>query len=186
MEKWVKIAQKVTVFITIISYALLAVYAFGMSTPAAALHQYQDTINFYQNIQPYNDIIVYFAIIGVVLSLLYRVLRNNVRNVYYVSNWVWSLAYVIFSVFAGIQTLLYVAFYQKLYMAVDFTTINAYFASTTPGVSVDPNTPVFLLGYLVSILIILSTVPVLFVTIEKAIVQIKKAKSASSLQEEKQ
>jgi hypothetical protein len=187
MEKWVKIAQKITVFITIISYALLAVYGFGMSTPAAPLHQYQDTIDFYLNIQPYNDMIVYFSIVGVILALLYRVFRNNVRQVYYVSNWIWSAAYVVFTIFVAIQTMLYVSFYQQLYLAVDFETINAYFASTTPGVYVNPNTPVFLLGYLEVALLLFSTLPVLFITIFKAVSQIKEAKSATpKLQEEKQ
>mgnify|MGYP001351628153 FL=1 len=180
MEKVCKIAQKITVYLSILVYALLAIYAFGMSTPAAPLHQYQDTLNFYEQIQPYNDEILYFAIAGLVLALFYRVLRNDVRKVFYISNFIWSGIYGVFSIFAGIQSLLFIRFYQVCYQQVDFATINAYFASTTPDVSLNPNTPVFLLGYIVSILVVLSALPVLFVGIYKAIGQFGKKKEAKA------
>jgi mannose/fructose/N-acetylgalactosamine-specific phosphotransferase system component IIC len=184
MEKLCIIAQKITVYLSIVAYALLAIFAFGMSTPAAPLHQYQETINFYKAIQPYNDEILYFAIVGVILALFYRVLRNDVRKVYYVSNFIWSGIYAGFSIFAGIESALLIRFYQQSYAQVDFAKVNAYFAATTPGISVNPNTPVFLLGYLVSILVVLSAVPVLFVGIRKAVVQLKKKKDAQAPLEE--
>jgi hypothetical protein len=176
MKKLCGTFQKVNGWISLAVFAILAVFAFGMATPAAPCVQYQDTIDFYSVIQPLNDMILYFSLGGLALGGFYSVLRNNVRKVFYVSNYVWSFVYVAFSIYVAIYVLQVVAIYQSRYLTLDFEAMNAYWATKGTGVTISPDTPVFALGYAISVLVLLSSLPVLFVAVFKLADTLRQAK----------
>ena len=153
MNKIIAFLQKRSGIFLIVVYALMAIYALCMATPCANLLQYQDELDFYDAIQPYNDGILYFAIAGLLLALNYNDLRNHERQIYYVSNFAYfgvTLAYLLAS---GIYLIVAVSFYQGKYSALDFTKINAYFESMHFSIRMNPHTPVFAFGYVIATLL---------------------------------
>lgn len=185
MKKLCGLLQKINGWIGVGVFTLLAVFALGMATPTAPLSQYDGLNDFYDAFQPYNDIILYFAIAGIVVSLFYSLLRNNIRKVFYVSNFIWSGLYLLLAVIAPVYAFQIIALYQSKYLSLDFATINAYFAEKG-NVYLDPNTSVFLLGYLVCGCVLLSVVPVGFVAVMKGREKwrLRKAKGQSLPKEE--
>lgn len=167
MKKLTSFLQKNNGVICIVLYALLFVYAIGMATPAAPLKQYQDEITFYSAIMPYNNAILIMSIFGLLLSAFYFILRNNVRLVYYVSNFVWHGAYVGYTLASSIVTLISVITYQTAYGKLDFDTINSYFSDHGSNLVLRANTPVFVLGYLEVVFLILTIVPIVLVLLDK-------------------
>ena len=112
MKKVTSLFQKIGGSIAIFVFALMAVYALGMATPSACCKYYESQKLFYREIMPYNNAILILAIVGLLLASLYYVLRNNVRVVYYVSNFVWDGVFVGYSVLSSIITFVGVSFYQ--------------------------------------------------------------------------
>lgn len=169
MKKLCATLQKINGIIAVVCYGLLVLYAFGMATPCAVLDQSPVSSDFYQQIQPYNDEIAFLALAGVLLALFYIVLRNNVRKVYYVSNFVWNGLYSVYAIITAIQCFPIIRYYQVLYSGLDFATINQYFIDhNLVGVQIASNPPVFVLGYIVTTLVLLSALPSLFVGLYKA------------------
>lgn len=151
--------------IAILVFAIVAVYAICMSTPAAVCRQpyvvdgYEPYRDFYDSFMIINDMIIYLAIFGIVWGVLYKVLRNEIRKVYYVSNIVWHGVYIAFCIFVCIYMIIGVAQYQSAYMSLPFDDMNAYYESHNATWRINPNTPVFAFGYIVAILVVLSAVP---------------------------
>ncbi len=176
MEKISAILQKYIGAIGIAVFVLLVVYALGMATPAYPLREYMDMYNpddttvseFYTAIMPYNDKIIYFGIPGIVFCVLHGVLRSDKRKIYYVSNFVWDVIYIVFAIASAIVTLSAISYYQNAWNQLDFTTINEYFEmfDMTP---MSGKTSVFALGYVVVGILLLSTIPVALVLIGKII-----------------
>lgn len=170
MKKVSSLFQKISGTIGIIVYALMVVYALGMATPAAVCREYNNngvtTEKFYSDIMPYNNMILILSIIGLLIVAFYFVLRNQIREIYYVSNFVWDGIYTGFSIFSAIYMFIAVSFYQGKYSQLPFDAMNEYW-STRSSNTINPNTPVFLLGYILAVLILLSIIPVIFVTVNK-------------------
>lgn len=166
MKKMTSLFQKCYGKIAIFVYALMAVYALGMATPAACCKLYESQKLFYNDIMPYNNAILLLSIGGLLLSALYFVLRNNVRVIYYVSNFVWDGVFTGYSVLSSIITFLGVSFYQQRFMTLPFEEMNAYWEirSTT---RINSNTPVFLLGYLLAAVILICLIPLFIVLFDK-------------------
>jgi hypothetical protein len=89
MRKLCEFLKKNNATIIVISFVLLAVYAICMATPTAYLRYYGNLDTFYQPIQGLNDAFIFLAIGGIVLGLLYNLFRNNIRKIFYISNFVW-------------------------------------------------------------------------------------------------
>lgn len=168
MKKIASLFQKISGTIGIIVYALMAVYALGMATPAAVCRYYQETESFYTQVMPYNNAILILSIIGLLIVAFYFVLRNQLREIYYVSNFVWDGTYIVFTVISAIYTIIGVSFYQSKYMELPFDTMNEYW-STRLSYTINPNTPVFILGYLLAGVLLLSIIPVAYVTFTKVL-----------------
>lgn len=168
MKKITSLFQKISGTIGIIVYALMAVYALGMATPAAVCRYYQETEAFYTPIMPYNNVILILSIIGLLIVAFYYILRNQLREIYYVSNFVWDGTYIGFTIVSAIYTIIGVSFYQSKYMELPFDAMNEYW-STRLSYTINPNTPVFILGYLLAVVLILSIIPVGFVTVSKVL-----------------
>ncbi len=146
----------------------MAVYALGMATPAAVCRYYQETESFYTPIMPYNNMILILSIIGLLIVAFYFVLRNHLREIYYVSNFVWDGTYIAFTVVSAIYTIIGVSFYQGKYMELPFDAMNEYW-STRSSYTINPNTPVFILGYLLAVVLLVSIIPVAYVTFTKVL-----------------
>jgi hypothetical protein len=181
MEKAISFFQKSIGYISLAVYCLMFIYALGMATPAASLLKYQEERDFYSGVQGYNNGILVLAIFGLLISAFYLVLRNNKRKIYYVSNFTWMGVGTVYALISGIYTIVGVSAYQKLYMALDFDTINAYWAERSLDLTINKNTPVFGLGYVVAILVILTIVPIVLVLINKIIGRIQHEKKNKAL-----
>ncbi len=168
MKKIASLLQKISGTIGIIVYALMAVYALGMATPAAVCRYYQETESFYTPIMPYNNMILILSIIGLLIVAFYFVLRNHLREIYYVSNFVWDGTYIAFTIVSAIYTIIGVSFYQGKYMELPFDAMNEYW-STRSSYTINPNTPVFILGYLLAVVLLVSIIPVAYVTFTKVL-----------------
>ncbi len=168
MKKIASLFQKISGTIGIIVYALMAVYALGMATPAAVCRYYQETESFYTPIMPYNNMILILSIIGLLIVAFYFVLRNHLREIYYVSNFVWDGTYIAFTVVSAIYTIIGVSFYQGKYMELPFDAMNEYW-STRSSYTINPNTSVFILGYLLAVVLLVSIIPVAYVTFTKVL-----------------
>lgn len=180
MNKLCEFFKKYDGIIGILCFALLAVYALCMATPAAPCLQYEDTKDFYDQMMAGNDLLIYLSIFGIVWSVIYSTLRNRIRKVYYVSNFVWHGVYIVFAIVCGILVISTVANYQNLYLQLPIDEMNAYWIRLNPSnpiASISADTPVFLLGYLLAGLIILSAVPVGFVCGRHALTQLKQKKA---------
>lgn len=168
MKKAISFFQKYSGYISIVVFALLFVYALGMATPTASCLEYKKPITeFYSDIMPINDGILYLSIAGLFISAFYFVLRNNVRVIYYISNFVWYGLYGVFSLASAIFTFVGVATYQSSYNELPFEQMNEFWERRGSSASINPNTPVFLLGYILAILIILTLIPYVLVIIDK-------------------
>ena len=182
--------KKGTGIYLIVAFALMGIYALVMATPCAALLQYEDTIHFYDAIEPYNDGILYFALAGLFLALNYAVFRNHQRKVYYLSNFIYfgvALAFLIASI---VYLFVAVSFYQAQYATLAFSDINAYFTKMGLEVSVNPDTPVFAFGYIIAVLLLLGFVALLLVLLDSlkerlAYEQRRKSGVSSQIQEAK-
>ena len=166
MKKFISFLKKGTGIYLIIAFALMGVYALVMATPCAALLQYEDTIHFYDAIEPYNDGILYFALAGLFLALNYKVFRNDERSVYYLSNFLYFGVALAFLVASVIYLIMGVSFYQGQYSQLPFEDINHYFASIQLTKSVNPFDPVFLFGYLIAGLLALGFVSLVLVFVD--------------------
>ena len=166
MKKLTAKFQSISGYISIAVFALMVVYALGMATPAAACRLYQDTIDFYDQIMPYNNGILLFGIFGLLISAFYFVLKNNSRIIYYISNFVWQGINTVYTIVAAIFTFVGVGVYQSAYSALPFDAMNEYW-STRASTTINPNTSVFILGYLLGAVVLLSLVPHILVLVEK-------------------
>ena len=167
MKKVVSLFQNISGYIGLVAYALLFVYSLGMATPAAPLKQYQDTITYYSQIMPYNNAILLLSIFGLIICAFYYVLRNHQRQVYYVSNFAWYGVNCSYTILSAIISIIGIATYQTTFSQLDFATINNYFAERQITKTVNANTPVFLLGYLCVVLLVLTLIPYILVLIDK-------------------
>jgi hypothetical protein len=159
--------QKADGYIALAVFAILLIYGLGMGTACANCVYYQDTYYFYKDVQLYNDIVVYCALAGIFFSLFYRILRNDIRKIYYPSNFVWSFLYVLAAILIGAIVFYCVNTYKNQFATIPFDTANAYFESHGQAYRLNPDDPVFLLGYLAAILVMLSALPVFGVALQK-------------------
>lgn len=173
MEKIAIKIQKILPIIIVVSFLIMAIYALGMATPSAVILNWEGTVDgvkstdFYDAIQPINNTILILAIIGIVISLCFSILRNNIRKIYYVSNFVWFGVYFAITIFSAIYTFIGVSTYQNAYSKIPFAEVNQYFADRNLSLFVNENTPIFILGYVVAIILLLTLIPAVILLINK-------------------
>ena len=177
MKKLIPVLQKISGYISIVVFGVMAVYALGMATPAACCKKYQDTYNFYKAIMPYNNAILILAIFGLLIAAFYFILRNDKRIVYYISNYVWNGLNLVYTIVAGVITFIGVGYYQGQYNTLPFDTMNDYFSTRAKGTTINPNTPVFVLGYILGVVIILSIIPHVLILVDKVKLSVRYEKN---------
>ncbi len=157
MNKVINFLQKYIGYIALLGFALLTIYAFGMATASAGFRRCEDTENFYKDIMPYNNLILILSIVGLIFSALYMVLRNNKRPIYYVSNFISMFISILFTFVSSVLTIVGVSFYQnKFNTLVNSPEFEDYYQIIVQrDGSINKNTPTFILGYLIAILLVL-------------------------------
>lgn len=157
MNKVINFLQKYLGYIALLGFALLIIYAFGMATASAGFRRCEDTENFYKDIMPYNNLILSMSIVGLIFSALYMLLRNNKRPVYYVSNFISMFVSILFIFISSVLTIVGVSFYQnKFNTLVNSPEFEDYYQIIVQrDGSINKNTPTFILGYLIAILLVL-------------------------------
>lgn len=167
MKKIVPFFQKSIGMITVIVFALLFVYALGMATPTAEIVYVNEYEKFYDAIEPFNNGLIWVSIIGALLGGFYFILRNHVRTIYYVSNFVYFGLLIAYLFFAGIFTILGVHNYDVAYHSMPLDEINANFVAMHQNRFLNPKTPVFGLGIAAGVLVLLILVPVCILLVDK-------------------
>lgn len=173
MEKIVVKIQKLGFIFLIVTYALLFIYAIGMATPCASLLSWTGEIGgvsssrFYDQIEPTNNIFLILGIVGLLVAAAFKLLRNDSRRVFYSSNYVWFGVFYAITIFSAVYIFIGVSNYQNLYSEIPFEEVNTYFTEMKFRGSVDPDTPVFILGYLEAVLILLNLIPMTILLVNK-------------------
>lgn len=157
MSKFCAILKKINGYIGLGVFAAMAVYALIMATPTANTQYYEDTLAFYGAIQPINDQIIYLALFGILWSVIYKLLRNDIRKIFYISNFVWHGVYTIYAIVASLLGFIGIAKYQAAWYALDFASINDYLVSHDKA-PLNPNTSIFMIGYIVCGLVLVSAI----------------------------
>jgi hypothetical protein len=176
MSKITAYFQKHLATIGLIVYGLLAIYALAMATPAAVLRLYTNQSDitdlsvpgyYAREVEGINNLILILSIAGLLVSLLYRFFRNDLRKIYYPTNFVLMGLWITLPLVTFISGLAGIIHYEQTYKVLDFATINNYFASHLPDTQASPDTPVFALGYLALILVLLLAVPGVLILIDR-------------------
>lgn len=187
MNKLCAFLKKFNGVIGVVAFALVAVYGLIMATPTAiCLKPFSDfedqgasINNFYEQFMFMNNAFLVLAIFGVVWALLYKTLRNDIRKVYYISNFVWHAVFVIYCLAVGIYVIVGVAQYNSAYAALPFDEMNAILEKNGETGRIDPNTPIFLIGYLVGFIVILSGACAAFICTKQFIARLKNSKKVT-------
>lgn len=154
-------------WIPLLSSALVCIYALIMSTPIAPLMFVEDTVytgnsgqlftkmgDFLAEMKPLNDQVLLIGIFAVIFSLLLKLTRSDVRKKFYISNIVYTCTSFVYYLFSFISLLMIVINYQNMYFnKQDFSQLAQSAASQITATSA---TWVFILGYIVSILMLVS------------------------------
>lgn len=182
MSKITAFFQKHLSTIGLIVYGLLAIYALAMATPTAVLRLYtnQNDITdlsvsgyYTREVERANNLILVMSIIGLIVSLLYRFFRNDIRKIYYPTNFVLMGLWVLVPVVTFISGIIGVVHYEQTYKVLDFSAINDYFASHLPGSKASINTPVFALGYATLALVLLLVIPGVLILVDRIKVRLQ-------------
>ncbi len=121
--------QRIVVVGCLVLASVMVLYALGFSTDLYPLIYHVDSTStlfyvpgaeLYKEVQPFNralftHVLLYFVVcITLFLSLTHR------RRLYYISNYVTSAAFAVFSVFLGAEVFTNVRWIKDKYLAIDF------------------------------------------------------------------
>lgn len=167
-DSYIAKVQKIIWWVMLLVFALLCVYALVMSTPIANL-MFADADDFFNSMKPLNDAIILLGIFGILFAFGYKITRSNIRDKYYISNYVFMIIQSLYTLVAGIISLVIVIKYQSMYSALDFDDINFSLSITKPGVEISPSdiTGMAIFGYILAIVIILASLLSVYVLVGK-------------------
>ncbi len=182
-DSYIAKVQKIIWWVMLLVFALLCVYALVMSTPISNLmfadetykvngvtHNYADMLT---EMKPLNDAIILFGIFGILFAFGYKISRSNVRGKYYISNFVYMIVQSVYTLVAGVVSLIIVIKYQTMFNALKFDKINDILSFTKPGTSMSPSdiTGMAIFGYILAVVIILVTILNVYVLVAKFLKQ---------------
>ena len=138
LDKTVTFFTKYEGIISIVIFALVFVYAITMCTPMAHLSDMKNDTSAFDylgnqvkyaqpllNVTPMVDNLMLIAIIGIVISAFYNLMRNNSRRIYYVSNIVYEVILIGYTVFGIIYLVSTVSYFAQQYSTIRFDILNA-------------------------------------------------------------
>jgi hypothetical protein len=155
--------------ITLVLFVIAFVYSLCMATPLADLRLVDDTVNhtyaqaLYTMTAPIDTMLV-ISLFGCLIGLLYNTFRNNVRRIYYPSNFAFEGVTIGYSVFASAYLIWLAAFFNSTYSSIDFAVVNdpnpssamSAFSVVANGSNPLPlTTPIPLIGFLIGALMII-------------------------------
>ena len=169
-------------WIPLLTAAFICLYSLLMCTPIGVLENVIDTP--YTNhpewgnrlmgdicveMKPYNDMVIIVGIFAVILVLLYKFTRSNIRKNYYISNIVYSVANIVYFIFAGVSLFMVVAKYQDLYFNYqDFDAIKEALSNLQGILPIDASWAwVFYLGYLLGAISIICAIGMALLLVNK-------------------
>lgn len=121
--------QKAVMIVTLAAATILFVYALGFATDIYALNYHTDPSNsllyvrgaeLYNQIQPFNNLLLGYALAFLVLSLFTFLTLSHKRRLYYVSNYVSGILSAGAAIFISTQLIQYVAIFKQMYLNIDF------------------------------------------------------------------
>jgi len=161
-------------WIPLLTSALICVFALVMCTPLGNLINLAEVPysaiknadgstrvmnQIMSDLKPYNDSILICGIVGLIISALYKLTRSNVRKRYYISNEIYSVVSIAYFTYAAISLLMLISEYKNLFFNYqDFDEINQYaLAYAVENFSYNSTSAnwIFILGYIISALLIL-------------------------------
>jgi len=181
--------QKIIVFSTIIASGLLLLYALSFATTIFPLYSIgggtpfyltpEDEIvfveldTFFYDIQPFNHAILNYAVISFIIVIVIFIFNNSGRKNYYVTNYVSSIAYFIYSIYVFVTLIPYLAPLRERYLNVDWTywIVKGYLYWESPFI--------FDFGYIILAFYLLSGIGVMFFAVYHFITQSKSSKKSS-------
>ncbi|MBP0981352.1 MAG: hypothetical protein J5968_04035 [Oscillospiraceae bacterium] len=129
MQKIQRMLQKPIIILALIMAVLTFIYALGFATDIYPLSYHTDKSSkmfyvegaeLYDLIQPFNKLLLQYGLILVILAGLNFVFMSHTRRLYYISNYVSSIAYSAFAIWVGSQVIQYVMIFKSMYLQVDF------------------------------------------------------------------
>lgn len=129
MQKIQRMLQKPIIILALIMAVLTFIYALGFATDIYPLSYHTDKTSkmfyvegaeLYDIIQPFNKLLLQYGVILLILAGLNFVCMSHTRRLYYISNYVSSVAYAGFAVWVGSQVIQYVMIFKSMYLQVDF------------------------------------------------------------------
>lgn len=139
LDKSARFFTKSEGIISVVIFAVIFVYAILMCTPMANLSDMSNdtsAIDFFgegqvkyaqplMNVSPVVNNLMLIAIIGIVISAFYNLMRNNSRRIYYVSNKVYEIILIAYTVFGLVYLFYTVAYFAQQYSTIRFDILNA-------------------------------------------------------------
>lgn len=182
--------QKIIVFSTIIASGLLLFYALSFATTIFPLYSISggtpfyltpdDEIvfvaldSFYYDIQPFNHLILSYAVISLIIVLVIYLFNSAKRKNYYLMNYVSLFAYFIFATYVFITAIPYIGPFRERYLNIDWTywIVKEYLYWESPFM--------FDLGYIIYTVNLLVGIGALFFAVYHLVIQYKLSKKLSS------
>lgn len=193
MLKWQSKLQKIIFPLAVIVFGLAFLYALSYATPygdfilvdGTGVPEIQEAYELFLSIQGFIWEMIAFAVIGCLLGGCLFVYRCQLRKKYYITNFVVCFLYAAFAIFTACFFFFNIMQDQAAYNSLDFTAINEELdflggqlvSAGTASVS-------FILGYILSTLILIIGVGVAFVGVSKIITN-KNAISETPVEEGK-
>lgn len=158
MKIWERILPKILGWSGIVVFGLLAVYALCMCTPISCLMFADDPSNLLGYMRGKNNTVLILAIAGLLAAAGFFILRCHLRRKYYISNFIGLYVIAAFSIFAALMFLTIVRDYHVRYFSLDHQAINETLELLAPDSHLGASSPVFGLGYVLGIVIVVYAV----------------------------
>ena len=129
MQKVQRMLQKPIIILALIMAVLTFVYALGFATDIYPLSYHTDKTSkmfyvegaeLYDLIQPFNKLLLQYAVGLLILAGTNFMCMSHTRRLYYISNYITSIAYSAFAIWVGSQVIQYVMIFKGMYLQIDF------------------------------------------------------------------
>ncbi|MBP3713336.1 MAG: hypothetical protein J6I69_02060 [Bacilli bacterium] len=123
--------------ISLLLFALVAIYALCAATPMGTLYRFgsdPDSVASIDGVRidaplkavsPVINNALLFGLIGILISLFYKTFRNNSRRIYYPSNHVYEIIHIVWTFFVGGFLFYFTSFFSAQFSSIRFDIINA-------------------------------------------------------------
>jgi hypothetical protein len=134
MQKFQMIFQRIVIIGSVLLASLTIVYALGFSTNIFNLYYHTDPIfmlayvpgaELYLNVQPFNRLLFNHSIFFFTVCLTMFITLTHRRRLYYISNYVTSLAFAGYAVFMGYMLWNNARDFKSEFLSIDFEVLQS-------------------------------------------------------------